>query len=109
MREEDSSSFVSLKKIISALDANNEYFLSIFKSKGFDMGLLRLRKGEIDNQEPHPVDEVYFVIEGTGHIEIENNMKQVSRGDFIFVPANFHHRFVVENKDLIVLYLFGHS
>lgn len=106
---QDDGSFVSFEKIVFDLDANNDYFLSIFKSKGFDMGLLRLRKGEIDNQQPHSVDEVYFVIEGAGYIEIEDNTKQVSRGDFIFIPANVHHRFVVGNKDLIVLYLFGCS
>ena len=108
MGEEDSS-FLSLEKVIADLDATNEYFLNVFKSKVLEIGILRLRKGERDTQEPHSVDEVYFVIEGTGHIEIEDKMKPVSRADFIFVPANVHHRFVVGNKDLIVLYFFGCS
>ena len=106
---EEHSAFVSIEKVIADLDATNEYFLDIFKSKGFDMGILRLRKGETDTQEPHSVDEVYFVIEGTGDIEIEDKMKPVNRGDFIFLPANVHHRFVVGNKDLMVLYFFGCS
>jgi mannose-6-phosphate isomerase-like protein (cupin superfamily) len=108
MGEEDSS-FISLEKVIADLDTTNEYFVNVFKSKAFDVGILRLRKGETDTQEPHSVDEVYFVIEGTGHIEIEDKMKPVNRADFIFVPANVHHRFVVGNKDLIVLYFFGCS
>jgi mannose-6-phosphate isomerase-like protein (cupin superfamily) len=109
MGEKDSF-FISLEKVIADLDATNEYFLNVFKSKGLDVGILRLRKGETDTQEPHSVDEVYFVIEGTGHIEIEDNkMKPVNRADFIFVPANVHHRFVVGNKDLLVLYFFGCS
>ena len=108
MGEEDSS-FISLDKVIAQLDATSEYFLNVFKNKGFDIGMLRLRKGEIDTQEPHSVDEVYFVIEGAGHIEIEGKMKPVNRADFIFVPANVHHRFVVGNKDLMVLYFFGCS
>ena len=74
-----------------------------------EVGILRLRKGETDAQEPHLVDEIYFVIEGTGHIEIEDIMKPINPADFIFVPANVHHRFVVDNKDLIVLYFFGCS
>jgi mannose-6-phosphate isomerase-like protein (cupin superfamily) len=109
MGKEDSS-LISLEKVIADLDATtNEYFLNVFESKGFDMGILRLRKGETDAQEPHSADEVYFVIEGTGHIEIEDKMKPINRADFIFVPANLHHRFVVGNKDLIVLYFFGSS
>jgi mannose-6-phosphate isomerase-like protein (cupin superfamily) len=106
MGEEDSS-FISLEKVIAELDATNGYFLNVFNSKGLDVGILRLRKGETDTQEPHSVDEVYFVIEGTGHIE--NKMKPVNRADFIFVPANVHHRFVVGDKDLIVIYFFGCS
>jgi mannose-6-phosphate isomerase-like protein (cupin superfamily) len=109
MGKEDSS-IISLEKVIADLDATiNEYFLNIFKRKGLEVGILRLRKGEIDTQEPHSVDEVYFVIEGTGHIEIEDKMKPVNHADFIFVPANVHHRFVVDNKDLVVLYFFGCS
>ena len=108
MGEEDSS-FISLEKVIAELDATNEYFLKVFKTKELDVGLLRLRKGETDTQEPHSVDEVYFVIEGNGHIEMEDKMKPVNHADFIFVPANVHHRFVVGNKDLIVLYFFGCS
>jgi mannose-6-phosphate isomerase-like protein (cupin superfamily) len=108
--EKEDSYIISLDKVIADLDATtNEYFLNIFKSESLEVGLLRLRKGEIDTQEPHSVDEVYFVIEGTGHIEIEAEMKPVNRADFIFVPANVHHRFVVGNKDLIVLYFFACS
>ena len=65
MGEEDRS-IIRLEKVIADLDATtNEYFLNVFKSKGLEVGILRLRKGETDTQEPHSVDEVYFVIEGT--------------------------------------------
>ena len=106
---EEHTSFVSLEKVIDDLDATNEYFLEVFKSKGFDMGIIRLRKGDIDTQKPHSVDEVYFVIEGTGYIEIEDKMKPVNRDDYIFLAEIIHHRFVVGNEELIVLYFFGCS
>ena len=106
MGEEDRS-IIRLEKVIADLDATtNEYFLNVIKSKGFDLGILRLRKGETDTQEPHSVDEVYFVIEGNGHIEIEDKMKPANRVDFIFAPVSVHHRFVVANKDLMVILFF---
>jgi mannose-6-phosphate isomerase-like protein (cupin superfamily) len=108
MGEKDGS-IIRLEKVIADLNANNEYFLNVSKSKGLDLGILTLRKCERDTQEPHSVDEVYFVIEGTGHIEIEDKMKPVNRADLIFVTANVHHRFVVGNKDLMVIYFFGCS
>jgi hypothetical protein len=63
MQREDRH-IVNFVKVIEDLDAaTNEYFLNIFKSKGLEVGILRLRKGERDTQLPHSVDEVYFVIE----------------------------------------------
>jgi len=109
MRKEDKY-IIRFQKVLEDLDATTtDCFLNIFKTKGLEVGVLRLRKGETDTQEPHSVDEVYFVIKGTGHIEIEGIIKPVNPTDFIFVPANVHHRFVVGDKDLIVLYFFGSS
>ena len=108
MGEEDRS-IISLEKVIAHLDATNEYFLNVFKSKPLEVGILRLRRGETDTQEPHSVDEVYFIIEGAGYIKIEEKMKRVNPADFIYVPANVRHRFVADNKGLIVLYFFGCS
>ena len=51
MGEKEDISFISLENVIAELDATNEYFLNVFKSKELDMGILRLRKGEIDTQE----------------------------------------------------------
>jgi mannose-6-phosphate isomerase-like protein (cupin superfamily) len=106
---EEANSIIRLEKLIAELDTANEYFLNVFKSKALDVGILRLKKGETDTQEPHSVDEVYFVIEGNGYIEIQDKIKPINRADFIFVPAKIHHRFVVGNKDLMVIYFFGCS
>jgi mannose-6-phosphate isomerase-like protein (cupin superfamily) len=106
----DDRSIVRLAKAIADLDANtSEYFLNIFKSKDLEVGILRLKKGQKDTQEPHSVDEVYFVIEGTGHLEIEDKIKPVNSADFIFVPANAQHRFIVGEEGLVVVYFFGCS
>jgi mannose-6-phosphate isomerase-like protein (cupin superfamily) len=106
---EEANSIIRLEKLIAELDTANEYFLNVFKSKALDVGILRLKKGETDTQEPHSVDEVYFVIEGNGYIEIQDKIKPINRADFIFVPAKIHQRFVVGNKDLMVIYFFGCS
>lgn len=104
--EKEEVDFISLDKVISDLDGTSNYFLNLFNNKGFDLGILRLRKGELDTQLPHPVNEVYFVVEGNGFIEIKGELKPVKRADFIFVAANVRHRFIVEDQDLLVVYFF---
>ncbi|MGA9842145.1 MAG: cupin domain-containing protein [Nitrososphaeraceae archaeon] len=105
--EKEEDNFTSLDKVIADLDDTGSYFLNVFNSKGMDMGILRLREGEKDTQIPHSVDEVYFVVKGDGYIEIEGKLKPVNSADFIFIPANVSHRFVVGGKDLVVIYFFA--
>lgn len=98
--------FVGLDKVIADLDNTGNYFLDVFNNKGVDLGILRLRKGETDTQLPHSVNEVYFIVEGNGFIEIEGKLKHVKKADFIFVSANLQHRFIVDDEDLVVIYFF---
>jgi mannose-6-phosphate isomerase-like protein (cupin superfamily) len=102
----DEGNFTNLDKVIADLDSTESYFLNIFNNKGVDLGVLRLRKGETDTQLPHAVNEVYFVVEGNGFIEIEGKVKPIKRADFIFVSANIQHRFIVDDQDLVVIYFF---
>jgi mannose-6-phosphate isomerase-like protein (cupin superfamily) len=105
--EEKEDNFISLDKVIADLNGTGSYFLNVFNNKGVDLGILRLRKGETDTQLPHSVDEVYFVVEGRGSIEIEGKLKPVKSADFIFVPAYDHHRFIVGSQDLVVIFFFA--
>lgn len=99
--------FVGLDKVIADLDNTGNYFLDVFNNKGVDLGILRLRKGETDTQLPHSVNEVYFIVEGNGFIEMEGKLKPVKKADFIFVSANVQHRFIVDDEDLVVIYFFS--
>jgi len=100
---------ISIDKVIHDLDRSNNYFLNIFSSKGLEAGILRLKEGDKDIQAPHSIDEIYFVVEGKGSLEIGGKIRTVKSGDFIFVPANAHHKFTLDSasKSLLVIYFFG--
>jgi mannose-6-phosphate isomerase-like protein (cupin superfamily) len=66
-----------------------------------------LRPGEEDTQEPHSADELYYVIEGSGFMELGKSKKPVKKGSIIFVPAKMRHRFYGNKEDLVVLYMFA--
>ncbi len=104
--ETEEVNFINLDKVIADLDGTDSYFLNVFNNKGVDLGILRLRKGETDTQLPHAVNEIYFVVEGNGFIEMEGKLKPIRRADFVFVSANTQHRFIVNNQDLLVIYFF---
>lgn len=85
----------------------DEYWTDFLKVRRMEAGVLRLRPGEEDTQEPHDDDELYFVVEGSGYIEMGKESRPVKKGSVIFVPARMAHRFYGNNDTLVVLYVFA--
>ena len=92
-----------LNDILCGLD-HNGYFRDIINTRDIQAGILRLRNNDVDTQEPHPVDEVYFVIRGNGMIKINGKDYPIKEGTSIYVPACTEHRFQKKSEDLVVFY-----
>ena len=95
-----------LQDLVSRLEKEGGYFLDFLKMRDMEAGIIVLRPGEEDTQEPHPADELYYVIEGSGFIELGKGRRPVKEGSIVFVPAGMHHRFYGNREDLVVLYVF---
>ena len=96
-----------LQDLVSKLENDGGYFLDFLKVRDLEAGIIVLRPGEEDTQEPHPVDELYYVIEGGGLVELGKRRRPVKKGSIVFVPAGMHHRFYGNSEDLVVLYVFA--
>jgi glyoxylate utilization-related uncharacterized protein len=60
-----------------------------------------------DTQEPHSVDEVYYVIEGSDFIKLSGKDHEFRPGTCIFIPAKADHRFHRNTQDLVIFYALG--
>jgi mannose-6-phosphate isomerase-like protein (cupin superfamily) len=96
-----------LQNIISDLDYEGGYLLDFMKVRNLEAGIIRLHPGEKDIQKPHSADELYYVLEGSGFMEIGKTSHLVKKGSIIFVPAGLEHRFYGNKDDLTVLYVFA--
>jgi len=86
---------------------NNEYFHTFINRQSLAAGILFLKPGEHDTQEPHDTDEIYYIIRGDGYLKIKQKDYPVSEGKVFFVAKNVGHHFFGNTKDLTVLYFFG--
>ena len=98
-----------LDSILLKLDkeTSSTYFLDFFRNNSFEVGVLKLNPGQKDTQGPHLEDELYFVIEGKGYINISEENHQIRKGSFIFVPSKTNHYFHGNKEPLVVLYVFN--
>ncbi|MBX7218650.1 MAG: cupin domain-containing protein [Blastocatellia bacterium] len=60
----------------------------------------------LDPQQPHPRDEGYVVVQGSGEFINGTTRHSFGPGDFLFVPAGVEHRFVNFTDDLAVWVIF---
>ncbi|GHA16498.1 hypothetical protein GCM10008090_27890 [Arenicella chitinivorans] len=60
------------------------------------MSLIYFAPEGTDYQTPHDQDELYFVMEGSGKIEIDGVTHSFKKGSSIFVAAGQKHKFIGE-------------
>jgi mannose-6-phosphate isomerase-like protein (cupin superfamily) len=95
-----------LDDLVSQIPEGN-YWVDFLKVRRMEAGVLQLKPGEKDTQTPHDSDELYYVAQGSGFIQVDKDDLPVRAGSVIFVPAHAPHHFY-GNKDLLtVLYVFS--
>jgi len=100
-----------LDSVLLTLDkkGDSSYFLDFIHNSSFEVGVLRLNPGQKDTQGPHSEDELYFVVEGNGYINIVEKNLKIKKGSCIFVPSKTVHYFHGNKERLVVLYVFNVS
>lgn len=96
-----------MSELLLKLEKQGGIYADFLQTGGIEAGIIRMHPGEKDTQAPHPFDELYYVVEGSGQIEIDGKSHQVNEGSVIFVKARAKHRFYGNKGDLLVLYVFG--
>ena len=75
------------------------------ESPGLEIGVYVLVAPEPDRQQPHEDDEVYYVLEGRGTLDVEGETVELQEGHAVFVPAHAEHRFsAYELLSLLVVF-----
>ena len=97
-----------LNDLLSELERKQAgYFIDFITTRGIQAGIIRLHPGDNDTQEPHSVDEVYYIIEGSGFINLNGKNHAIKRGTLIFVHAGAEHNFHGNSQDLVIFYALG--
>ena len=77
----------------------------VHSSPGLEIGVYVLVAPEPDRQQPHDDDEIYFVLEGSGVLDVEGQKVELREGHALFVPAGAEHRFSgYEHLSLLVIF-----
>ncbi len=79
---------------VRPIHSNRTPYHEFLWRESMSAGIHRFAAGEPDRQSPHTEDEVYYVLDGHGAIEIDGERSPVGRGSVLCVPRLARHRFV---------------
>lgn len=83
----------------------SQYFIDVMNTSTMEVGIINLKKDQEDTQQPHVSDEIYYVISGSGTIEIDGIKNEVNPGKIIYIPKRICHSFHAISNELVVLYI----
>ena len=92
---------------LNKLKKSNSYFHTFIDKKSLAVGIIFLKPGEKDTQDPHESDEIYYILSGDGFLQIGKKPYRVKEGQIYFVAKDIPHHFYGNTKNLSVLYFFG--
>ncbi len=100
-------SLFSLTDLLAIQDSLDKTYLPFFDNEHLSMGIYTLEVGAQDKQEPHKIDEAYYVLEGKAKFQVSETHMDVSPGDIIFVQAQAPHHFYEITNQLKLLVFFA--
>jgi len=94
---------------LNKLKKSNSYFHTFINKKSLAAGVIFLKPGEKDTQDPHESDEIYYILDGNGFLNINDKSYRIKKEQIYFVAKNVPHYFYGNTENLSVLYFFGGS
>jgi quercetin dioxygenase-like cupin family protein len=99
----------STEQLLEVKAGMDRTYLPFFDNANLSMGIYELKAGAVDEQNPHELDEVYYVLDGKCKFEVEGESMDVVPGAILFVRAKASHRFYDIENDVKLLVFFTKS
>lgn len=96
-----------LSELEAARVASGRLYHEFISVPDLSGGLYVLEAGASDPQSPHAEDELYVVMSGRARVRVGDDVRSITTGSVIFVPAGVEHRFIEIEERLVLLVMFG--
>ncbi len=96
-----------LAQIEEAHRRNGELYHEFIRANNLSVGLYILEAGATDPQSPHTEDEIYYIVSGSGMIQVAGEDRPVTPGSVIYVDEQIDHRFHSITEDLNIIVVFA--
>lgn len=96
-----------IDELIAQQIADQRTYLEFIRQASMSVGIYRLNAGAVDRQKPHSEDELYYIVQGKGLINVAGEDREVKPGSLVFVAAGQEHFFHFITEDLVTIVFFA--
>ncbi len=97
----------TVNELSTIRERSGDLYHEFLRVPAMSAGLYQLAAGQQDPQQPHTEDELYYIVQGRGQIQVADEHQPVAPGTLVFVAANVEHRFHSITEDLTILVFFA--
>lgn len=97
----------TVTELVERAVSEGKPWLAFLDRPSLSCGIYRLAAGGTDGQQPHKLDEVYYVIEGKGKLRAGDETFDAAPGSILYVQRDIEHRFLEIEEDLTILVFFS--
>ena len=99
----------TLEELAAERASSGRLYLPFLDVATLRAGLYELPTGADDPQQPHGLDEVYYVARGRAVLDVDGARTPVQPGTVLYVKADVPHHFTDITEDLRVLAFFSEA
>ena len=99
--------FLNIAELSDQREKLGKRYLEFLRVPAMSAGVYVLPAGNVDPQNPHNEDELYYVVSGRARMRAGSDDREVGPGNLIFVAAKVEHRFYDIVEPLTVLVFFA--
>mgnify|MGYP000724635382 FL=1 len=100
-------SHVSTADLIERLEQEDTNYVEVLTEDSLSVELAQYPNPE--PKTPHKTDELYFVISGSGMVQVGNERYAVDEGDVVYVKQGVEHDFFDIDDEITALVIFPNS
>ncbi len=76
-------------------------------TKNLNLGIVEFAKNITSLNHCHEVEEALFVLSGKGRVKIGENIYEMQKNDFAYIPEKTDHQIITGDKSIKILFIFG--
>lgn len=107
MNQESAWRIFELQDLLADVNRGTLSIREFLRTPSLSCSIYHVPAGSNEMSKAHEEDELYLILEGKGHLRVDDEVLEVSRGSLLYVHAACDHTYFDISESITALVFFG--